>query len=79
MAKDELVWDRMDEEVEEWEKSIHNAAIYHGVVALIKKYRPGEAVELHMPIKGGYNALYRLEYKDGSSAAMGVPLKGKEK
>ena len=26
-------------------------------------------MELHSPIRGGYNIFYRLEYKDGSSAA----------
>lgn len=76
MVKDELVWERMDEEIEEWELSVHKAEIYKGVAALIKKYRPGDAVELHMPIKGGYNAVYRLGYKDGSSAALRVPCKG---
>lgn len=76
MVKDELVWERMDKEIEEWELSVHMAEIYNGVAALIKKNRPGDAVELHMPIKGGYNAVYRLEYKDGSSAALRIPCRG---
>lgn len=37
---------------------------------------PGEVVELHKPIMGGYNIHYRLEYKDGSSAALRIPCKG---
>ncbi|KND87319.1 hypothetical protein TOPH_08058 [Tolypocladium ophioglossoides CBS 100239] len=59
---------------ERW--SLHNAETYRATANLILKYRPGEAVELHKQIKGGYNIFYRLEYKDGSSAAMRIPCKG---
>ncbi|POR37530.1 Uncharacterized protein TPAR_02269 [Tolypocladium paradoxum] len=76
MEKDDLAWEKSDEEVESWERSLHNAAIYRGIANLIMKYKPGEAVELHKPIRGGYNIFYRLEYKDGSSAAMRIPCKG---
>lgn len=78
MDKDDLAWEKSDEEVESWERSLHNAEIYRGVAHLIMKYKPGEAVELHRPIRGGYNIFYRLEYKDGSSAAMRIPCKGFE-
>ncbi|OBT57307.1 hypothetical protein VE04_01731 [Pseudogymnoascus sp. 24MN13] len=76
MDKDDIVWDKLEDDLEKWELSVNKAVIYRGVAALILKYRPGEAVELHMPIKGGYNAFYRLEYKDGSSAGMRIPCKG---
>ncbi|KND88441.1 hypothetical protein TOPH_07035 [Tolypocladium ophioglossoides CBS 100239] len=76
MDKDDLAWQKSDEEVESWERSLHNAETYRTIANLIMKYRPGEAVELHRPIRGGYNIFYRLEYKDGSSAAMRIPCKG---
>ncbi|KAI1800111.1 kinase-like domain-containing protein [Daldinia bambusicola] len=76
MDKDDLAWEKSDEEVEAWERSLNKAHIYREIANLIIKYRPGEAVELHQPIRGGYNIFYRLEYKDGSSAAMRIPCKG---
>lgn len=76
MLKDDLAWQRNDEEAETWERSLHKATTYHAIASLIKQYKPGDAVELHRPIKGGYNIFYRLEYKDGSSTAMRIPRKG---
>ncbi|OBT72279.1 hypothetical protein VF21_07947 [Pseudogymnoascus sp. 05NY08] len=79
MEKDDLVWERNEKEIEAWEKLMHKAEIYRGIAALILKYRPGDAVELHIPISGGYNVFYRLEYKDGSSAGMRIPSEGSVK
>lgn len=76
MDKDDLAWEKSDEEVESWQKSLHDGEIYLGISSLIRKYRPGQAVRLHTPIRGGYNIFYRLEYSDGSSAAMRIPCKG---
>lgn len=76
MASDDLLWEISDEETRIWEKSIHKAELFHAIARLILKYRPGEAVELHRAIRGGYNIVYRLEYKDGSSAVMRIPRKG---
>ncbi|KAI1737745.1 phosphotransferase family protein [Xylaria scruposa] len=76
MPRDDLAWEENDKETDEWERSLHKAELYRAIASLIKKYRPGEAVELHTPISGGYNVFYRLEYKDGSSAAMRIPSKG---
>ncbi|KJZ71953.1 hypothetical protein HIM_08633 [Hirsutella minnesotensis 3608] len=76
MDKDDLAWEKSDERVENWERSLHDAETYRGIANLIIKYRPGEPVELHRPIRGGYNLLFRLEFKDGSSAAMRIPCKG---
>ncbi|TQN74727.1 Altered inheritance of mitochondria protein 9 [Colletotrichum shisoi] len=74
--RDDLAWERSDEVFDEWEATLHNKAMYHAIGTFILKHRPGEAVELHKPIMGGYNIFYRLEYKDGSSAALRVPSKG---
>ena len=76
MTKDDLAWEKSDEAIDAWERSLHKADIYRGIANLILKYKPGDAVELHKPIRGGYNAFYRLEYQDGSSAAMRIPCGG---
>jgi hypothetical protein len=76
MERDDVIWEKVEDDLEKWELSVNNAVIYRAVAALIPKYRPGDAIELHMPIKGGYNAFYRLEYKDGSSVGMRIPCQG---
>ncbi|KAI1467762.1 uncharacterized protein F4812DRAFT_471162 [Daldinia caldariorum] len=76
MDKNDLAWERSDQDVEAWERSLSKAHIYHEIANLINKYRPGEAIELHDPIRGGYNVFYRLKYKDGSSTAMRIPCQG---
>ncbi|KAF5560455.1 kinase [Fusarium phyllophilum] len=73
MDMDDLAWERNDSELEEWERSLNKATIYRDIANFILKHRPGKAVELHRPIKGGYNVFYRLEYEDGTSAAIRIP------
>ncbi|KAF5648011.1 phosphotransferase family [Fusarium sp. NRRL 52700] len=73
MDMDDLAWERNDTELEEWEWSLNKATIYRDIANFILKHRPGKAVELHRPIKGGYNVFYRLEYADGTSAAIRIP------
>ncbi|KAK9435770.1 Protein kinase-like protein [Metarhizium brunneum] len=75
MERDDLAWEKSDEEAESWERSLHKSDLYRGVANLIQKYKAGDAVELHTPIRGGYNVFYRLEYRDGTSAAMKIPCK----
>ncbi|KAI1096437.1 phosphotransferase family protein [Rostrohypoxylon terebratum] len=76
MEKDDIVWRKLDEATEEWDKSIRKADIYRAVVNFILKYKDGPGEQMHRVIKGGYNVIYRLEYKDGSSVIMRVPIKG---
>lgn len=76
MDMDELAWEQSDKMTDEWERSLHKAAIYREVANFICKHRPGKAVELHRPIRGGFNVFYRLEYADGSSAALRIALPG---
>ncbi|KAF7545964.1 hypothetical protein G7046_g9442 [Stylonectria norvegica] len=76
MEKDDLAWEQSDNDVEAWERSLHKADIFRAIGKFILQYRPGEAVELHKAIRGGFNAVYRLEYKDGTSAVMRIPCKG---
>lgn len=42
MEKDDLAWEKSDEEVDKWERSLHNAETYRAITNLIIKYRPGE-------------------------------------
>lgn len=76
MDMDELAWEQADNQSDEWERSLHKAAVYREVANFINKHRLGKPVELHRPIKGGYNIFYRLEYEDGSSAALRIPCPG---
>jgi hypothetical protein len=54
MDYDDLAWEQSDEKLDTWERSLHKAVTYRAIADLIKKYRPGEAVELHALIRGGY-------------------------
>ncbi|KAI1753171.1 phosphotransferase family protein [Xylaria castorea] len=76
MDKDDLVWEKLDEATDEWDISIRTKETYRAVANLILKYKEGQAELMHQAIKGGYNVVYRLEYKDGSSAVMRVPIRG---
>ncbi|KAH7240285.1 kinase-like domain-containing protein [Fusarium redolens] len=73
MDIDDRAWERNDTELEEWERSLNKATIYRDIANFITMHRPGKAVELHGPIKGGYNVFYRLEYDDESSIALRIP------
>ncbi|KAI1363038.1 phosphotransferase family protein [Xylaria arbuscula] len=77
--RDDVAWEENDKQDEIWEKSILSKEVQRAVGNLILKYKPGPAEVLHKPIKGGYNVLWRLEYKDGSSAALRVPFKASVK
>ncbi|KAM3515909.1 hypothetical protein MY11210_000449 [Beauveria gryllotalpidicola] len=76
MDKDDLAWENSDKDADNWERSLHNAETYRAVAHLIMKYRPGVPMELHRPIRGGYNIAFRLQFEDGSSALMRIPRKG---
>ncbi|KAM5347249.1 hypothetical protein ACJ41O_010254 [Fusarium nematophilum] len=76
MDKDDLAWEKSDDEAEKWERFLSKPETYQAIGNLINKYKPGKAVEVHRPIRGGCNVLYRLEYEDGSSAALRIPCPG---
>ncbi|CAK7234572.1 hypothetical protein SCUCBS95973_008981 [Sporothrix curviconia] len=75
MDKDDLIWEKLDERVDGWLKIAQTSDVYRSVAQFIIKYRPGKAVEMHRAFKGGYNVVYRLEYEDGTSAIMRIPIK----
>lgn len=76
MDKDDLVWEKLDEATDKWGTSVRTKETYRAVGELILKYRNGQAELMHPVIKGGYNIVYRLQYKDGTSAIMRVPISG---
>ncbi|KAI1139611.1 kinase-like domain-containing protein [Hypoxylon sp. FL0543] len=76
MMKDDLVWEKIEEVSNEWEKRIHKSVVYHAIASLILKYREGKPKELHLGIRGGYNVVYRLEYADGLSVILRMPIEG---
>ncbi|KAF7553017.1 hypothetical protein G7046_g7223 [Stylonectria norvegica] len=76
MRQDDLAWEKNDLEAETWERSLLKEKVYRDIGRFINKHRPGDPVELHRPIRGGFNVFFRLEYKDGSSAALRIPCKG---
>lgn len=77
MDKDDLVWQKLDEEAEEWDKLIRREETYRDIGNIILKYRQGKPERMHAVVKGGYNVIYRLEYSDGSSVILRTPIKGK--
>ncbi|KAH8171104.1 phosphotransferase enzyme family protein [Sarocladium implicatum] len=74
--KDDLVWEKLDHDTELWSQSARTSETYRAVANFILKYRHGEPEVMHIAVMGGYNTIYRLEYKDGTSALMRVPIKG---
>lgn len=78
MDKDDLIWEALEEGADDWVASARTKEIYRAVGDLILKYKEGQAEVMHPAIKGGYNVVYRLEYKDGSSVIMRVPIHGKQ-
>lgn len=76
MSKDDLVWEKLEADTEQWGDSVRTNDIYRAVGNFILKYRKAPPEVVHKAIKGGYNTIYRLEYKDDSSVIMRVPIKG---
>ncbi len=76
MEKDDLIWQKLDQDTEEWDRLIRTKEVYRVVGNFILKYKNGQPGLMHPPVRGGYNTIYRLEYKDGSAAIVRVPIKG---
>jgi hypothetical protein len=60
MPKDDVVWQKLDEETEEWDNLIRREETYRDIGNIILKYRQDKAEKLHPVVKGGYNVVYRL-------------------
>ncbi|KAM7210810.1 Protein kinase-like domain containing protein [Rhypophila decipiens] len=75
--KDDQVLDGRNKAVEEWIKYARSDEVCQRVCNFIISLRckDGRAKKMHDVIKGGYNLVYRLEYEDGHSVVMRVPIK----
>ena len=74
MPWDDLAWEQSDAQADAWERAQLNADSFRAVAKFINQHKPGKAVELHKPIRGGNNVCYRLEYDDRSSVALRIPI-----
>ncbi|KAK7979941.1 Isopenicillin N epimerase component 2 [Apiospora arundinis] len=74
MDKDDMIWEKLDEEVVGWEKAMNKKETYLKIAELLQQYKPGKPARLHTPQKGGFNTVYRLEYKDGTSIILRVSI-----
>ncbi|KAH7308663.1 phosphotransferase family protein [Stachybotrys elegans] len=75
MQKDDLVWEKLENDMDEWDASVRTSDVYASVVAFILKHKPGKGKKMHSAVRGGYNTVYQLEYEDGTSVIMRVPVK----
>ena len=74
--RDDLIWEQLETKSDAWCDSVHKADVQRAVGAFIVKCKPGKGVVLYILEKGGYNVSYRLEYDDGTSVVMRIPIKG---
>ncbi|KAM7187783.1 hypothetical protein V8F20_010840 [Naviculisporaceae sp. PSN 640] len=77
MPRDEQVLDARNQAVEEWLGYAGSKQVYVKVQEFITSLRlkNERSTRMHPLIKGGYNLVYRLEYEDGRSIIMRVPIK----
>lgn len=50
--KDDLIWEKLDERIDEWLKTVKTSDIYRVVAKFILQHRPGEADLMHIALKG---------------------------
>lgn len=75
MERDDLVWQKLDEDTDQWDKLVRTNEVCRAVGKFILKYKDGQPEVMYPPVRGAYNIVYRLKYKDGSSAIMRIPIK----
>jgi hypothetical protein len=74
MSKDDKIWEALEEMEDNWLATI-KSDMHRAVGMFILKQKSGKVERIHPVIQGGYNLIFRLEYQDGSSVAMKVPIK----
>lgn len=74
--KDDLIWEKLEEDSDAWCKSIRHMETYHKVIKFMRQYKDSQPEELHRVIQGDFNIVFRLEFKDRTSLVMRVPIKG---
>lgn len=75
-GKDDLVWQKLEDESDAWYESVCTSETYRAVGRFMLKYKDAKAELMHTAVRGGYNVVYRLEFQDGTSLIMRVPIKG---
>lgn len=51
--------------------------MYRALGKFILKFKEGKLEQIYPPVKGRYNVVYRLEYKDITSVIIRVPVNAK--
>lgn len=74
--KDDLVWQKLEEDSDAWYASIRTSEMCRGVGNFMMKYKDAKPELMHTVVRGGFNVVYRLDFKDGTSLVMRVPIKG---
>ncbi|KAL1865594.1 hypothetical protein VTK73DRAFT_5133 [Phialemonium thermophilum] len=75
-TKDDLTWQRLEEESDAWYDSIRTRDKCREVGNFLMKYKDVKPELMHTVLRGGYNVVYRLEFQDGTSLIMRVPIQG---
>lgn len=80
MPRDEQVLDARNQAVQEWLEHARSDEACLKVREFLTglQCKSGQPKQMHPAIKGGYNLAYRLEYEDGHSILMRIPIKGQK-
>lgn len=73
---DSMVDNRNEELADEWLNFAMDQDNQYKLVQFVRRYRPGSALptKIFNPIRGSYNANWRLEFEDGLSVIIHVPI-----
>lgn len=74
--KDDLTWQKLEEDSDAWYETIRTTDKCREVGNFMLKYKNAKPELMHTVVRGGYNVVYRLEFEDGTSLIMRVPIKG---
>ncbi|KAK3315733.1 phosphotransferase family protein [Apodospora peruviana] len=76
MERDDLVLQERNTAAEKWLQTARSKQVYSAVRDLVLEHKHGQPKRVYPVVKGGYNIVYRVEYMDGTSVVMRVPIKG---
>lgn len=74
--KDDFVWQKLEEDSDAWYASVRTSETCRMVGNFMSKYKDAKPELMHTVIRGGYNVVYRLEFEDGTSLVIRIPIKG---
>lgn len=83
LTKDDVVWEKLEIDTDRWAHDASTEEVRDAVrdfidasVGQTLKSCKSEKIQYMDAIRGGYNMVYRLRYKDKSSLVMKVPIQG---